>query len=125
MFEWWDEFDPLFNVLTTSTIGNALPEIVDRFGPKKKIDFVFSLSHDLFLEEVPKSKMTGIYIDKKGNINIQLNLAGQMNVEHSPEQWTSIRNFFVSLIVKFKIEQTGATKKDKIYSWIPKVFAID
>ena len=108
-------------MLTTSTIGTILPQFVDEYGPNKKIDVVLSPSHDLFLDGVPKSKMTGLYMDKNGNIKMQLNIPAQLNVEKSRGQWESVRNIFITLVVKVKLQQhDGATKYEKNYSFTPK-----
>ena len=61
-------------MLTTSTIGAVMPQFTEEYGENKKIDVVFSPSHDLFLDGVPDSKMTGVYMDKNGNWKIQLNI---------------------------------------------------
>jgi len=58
---------PFLQMLTTSTIGTVLPQFTEEYGDNKKIDIVFSPSHSLFLDGLPGSKMTGIYMDKNGN----------------------------------------------------------
>lgn len=61
-------------MLTTSTVGTILPQFTEDYGHNKKIDIVFSPSHALFLDGIPDSKMSGIYVDKNGNWKIQINL---------------------------------------------------
>ena len=61
-------------MLTTSTIGAVMPQFTEEYGENKKIDIVFSPSHELFLDGVPESKMTGVYMDKNGNWKVQLNI---------------------------------------------------
>ena len=54
-------------MLNTSMLGAVVPEFTEEYGANKKIDIVFSPSHELFLDGVPDSKMSGIYMDKNGN----------------------------------------------------------
>ena len=54
-------------MLTTSTIGAVMPQFTEEYGENKKLDVVFSPSHDLFLDGIPDSKMSGVYMDKNGN----------------------------------------------------------
>jgi hypothetical protein len=68
-------------MLTTTTIGTVLPDFTEQYGDNKKIDLIFSPSHELFQEGIPGSKMTGIYMDKNGNWKVQLNIFAQINVE--------------------------------------------
>jgi hypothetical protein len=112
-------------MMKTGTIGAILPQFVEEYGPNKKIDVVLGPSHDLFLEGVPKTKTTGLYMDKNGNVKMQINIPGKLIVEMEKGQWESARSIFITLVVKVKLEQhEGATKKDKNYSLTPKTIEL-
>lgn len=61
-------------MLTTSTIGTVMPQFTDEYGENKKLDLVWSPSHDSFLDGIPNAKISGIYMDKNGNWKVQLNV---------------------------------------------------
>ena len=110
---------PFLQMLTTSTIGAVLPQFVEEYGAGKKIDVVFSPSHEFFLDGFPNSKMSGIYMDKNGNWKFMANVALQLNVESLPGMWDPVRNVFFTVQFKFKMtvtEQDG----DKFLNIIPK-----
>lgn len=62
------------SMATTTMIGKVLPSITDQYGENKKVDVVFSPSHSLFMDGVPKAKPTGMYMDKNGNFKAQINI---------------------------------------------------
>jgi len=99
----------MLDMLTTSTLGAIVPEFVEQYGANKKVDLVFSPSHDLFLDGVPDSKSSGIYMDKNGNWKFQVNLPLQLNVETMPGLWEPARTMFVTMTAKAKI----STKVDE------------
>lgn len=72
---------PFIQMLTTSTIGTVLPQFTEEYGADKKIDVVVSPSHALFLDGLPNSKISGIYVDKNGNWKVRLNMNIQVNLE--------------------------------------------
>jgi hypothetical protein len=61
---------PALQMMTTSTLGTVLPQFVEEYGANKKIDVAFSPSHELFKDGFPGSKMTGMYVDKNGNLKL-------------------------------------------------------
>jgi hypothetical protein len=95
---------PFLNVLTTTTVGAVLPQFIDNYGKDKKIDLLFSPSHNLFLDGFPSSKMTGVYIDKNGNWKIQLNIVVLVNVETTPGRWESVRSIYMTIVFKLKVK---------------------
>jgi hypothetical protein len=94
---------PFLNVLTTTTVGAALPQFIDDYGKDKKIDLLLSPSHNLFLDGFPNSKMTGVYIDKNGNWKLQINLVVLVNVETTPGRWESVRSIYLTIVFKLKM----------------------
>lgn len=98
--------EPFLHMLTTSTIGTLLPQFTEEYGAGKKIDLVFTPSHEFFLDGFPKSKMSGVYMDKNGNFKFMLNVAFQINVETMPGMWDAVRNIFMTLTFKMKVSET-------------------
>jgi hypothetical protein len=94
---------PILQMLTTSTIGAVMPQFIEDYGRDKKIDMVFSPSHDLFIDGVPNAKPTGIYMDKNGNFKAQINIPAQINIETMPGMWEPIRHIYVTLVAKCRI----------------------
>jgi len=90
-------------MLNTSTIGTVLPYFIEEYGPDKKLDLVYSPSHDLFVDGIPGAKMSGVYMDKNGNWKIQLNIGVQINLQRLPGMWEPVRNIYMTLIFKFKV----------------------
>ena len=76
--------DTALDMLTMITVGTVLPQFIEEYGEGKKLDVVVSPSHDLFLDGLPGSKMTGIYMDKNGNWKILANIPIQINMESLP-----------------------------------------
>jgi len=111
-------------MLTTNTIGAILPQFTEEYGDNKKLDLVWSPSHDFFADGIPGSKMTGIYMDKNGNWKVQLNLAAQINLENLPGMWEPVRNIYMTLIFKFKIQMNDSNPLDKKIILNPKKFEL-
>jgi hypothetical protein len=74
MFKFYPNAQPILQMMTTSTLGKVMPQFEEEYGSGRNIDLVLSPSHDLFLDGIPDSKMTGVYMDKNGNWKVQLNI---------------------------------------------------
>lgn len=111
-------------MLTTNNIGTVLPDFVDDYGENKKLDLHFSPSHALFLDGLPGSKMTGIYIDKNGNWKIQINICLNIAVETSPGNWENARTGYGTIVFKMKIKQDDSNPFNKMISLTPKSLEI-
>lgn len=57
--------------------------------------------------------MSGLSLDKNGNIKLNLNAGAQIIVESSPSSWEDARNFFItaSLKAKLQINETDPLNK--------------
>jgi len=64
--------------------------------------------------------MSGIYMDKNGNFKVQLNVAAQINLETLPKQWEPVRNIYLTLVFKFKLNINDKDPKDKLLMINPK-----
>jgi len=97
-----------------------MPQFEEEYGSGKDIDLVLSPSHDLFLDGIPDSKMTGVYMDKNGNWKVQLNIPAQINLQTLPGMWEPIRNLYITMIMKLKIQQNSENPDDKKWVITPK-----
>ena len=104
---------PILDILTTDTVAMAIPDFGEDVGHGKKIDIVFSPSHELFLDGVPNSKISGMYIDKNGNFKFQMNMMAQLNVEQMPEVWEPARHIYVTFVFKMKLQLLGDHPSNK------------
>lgn len=112
--------EPFLAMLTTTTVGTVLPQFTEEYGEGKKLDLVLTPSHEFFLDGIPGSKMTGIYMDKNGNWKVQLNVAAQINMENLPGMWEPVRNIYMTLVFKFKISMNDKNPLDKTVVINPK-----
>ena len=120
MFKFYPNAQPILQMLTTSTLGKVMPQFEEEYGSGKDIDLVLSPSHDLFLDGIPDSKMTGVYMDKNGNWKVQLNIPAQINLQTLPGMWEPIRNLYITMIMKLKIQQNSENPDDKKWVITPK-----
>ena len=61
-------------LLTTTTIGMAIPQFKEQFGDNKPIDIVFDPSHTFMSEGLGSVNPTSVTIDANGNFNVLANL---------------------------------------------------
>lgn len=102
-------------------LGAVVPEFTEEYGANKKIDIVFSPSHELFLDGVPDSKMSGIYMDKNGNWKVQINMPLQLNVETLPGVWEAARNLYITMVAKARITtRVDENGENKTFVFTPK-----
>lgn len=106
--------------LSTSTVGLILPAFKEDYGDAKAIDLVGTLSHDFFSATVEGATMSGIHLDKNGNLKLNVNMGAQIIVEKTPGQWVDARNFFVTATVKGKISVNDTDPENKVINFIPR-----
>ena len=70
--------------LSTSTIGLVLPAFKEDFGDDKAIDLVGTLSHDFFQSTIEGATMSGVHLEKNGNLRLNINMGAQIIVEKTP-----------------------------------------
>ena len=115
--------EPFMQAMTTTNIGAIFPQFTEEYGSGKKLDLVFTPSHEFFLDGFPNAKMSGIYMDKNGNWKVMLNIALQINVETFPQVWDPVRNIFMTMVFKMKTTQVE-TNGQKFLKFIPKNFEL-
>lgn len=107
-------------MLTTNTLGAVMPQFVEEYGRDRKLDVVFSPSHDLFTDGIKTAKPSGIYMDKNGNFKAQINIPAQINIEDSFGQWEPIRNIYITLVAKGKVQMDATDPDDVLINLTPK-----
>lgn len=68
-------------LLTTTTLGMAIPQFKEQFGDNKPIDIVFDPSHSYMIEGLGQINPTSVSIDGNGNFNILANLGAQIIID--------------------------------------------
>lgn len=95
----------ILNQLHTTTVKPMLPQLAEEYGENKKLDIMLSPSHSLFLDAFPNSKMSGMYIDKNGNLKLMINVVMNLTVEKTPGNQEVVRNAYLTLVFKMKIKK--------------------
>ena len=108
------------SMLTTTTLGAVMPQFIEKYGRDKKLDVVFSPSHDLFTDGIKTAKPSGIYMDKNGNFKAQLNVPAQINIEQMPGMWEPIRHIYITVVAKAKISTNSTNPEDVLLEVTPK-----
>jgi hypothetical protein len=106
--------------MTTDTAGKVLPQFIEDYGAGKKLDVVFSPSHDLFTDGVKDAKPTGIYMDKNGNFKMVMNIPAQINIENMPGMWEPIRNLYFTFVAKAKVQLNNTEPENAHFVLTPR-----
>ena len=115
---------PFLQMMTTNIFSQILPQITEEYGEGKKIDLMFSPSHSLFVDGLPGSKMSGVYIDKNGNWKVQANIVINLTAETTPGRPENVRNMYLTLGFKMKIKQDARSPFDKRFIVTPRSLEI-
>lgn len=83
--------DKVNQYFTTSLVSKFIPSITDEFGKGKKMDAMFTFSHNRFLKGFPDAKRSTVLIDKNGNMKVSMNFQVWLNVEMRPEVFVKAR----------------------------------
>jgi hypothetical protein len=62
------------NVMTTGSLGMAIPAFKEEYEESKPIDLVGTLSYDFFTNKISEALNSGVTLDKNGILKIGLNL---------------------------------------------------
>ena len=89
-------------LLTTTTIGMAIPQFKEQYGENKAIDIVFDPSHSFMVEGLGQANPTSVSIDANGNFNVLFNMGAQIIVDPKGESELA-RSLFVQLQLKGKM----------------------
>jgi len=78
------DMDPRFKMfaqlLTTTTLGMVLPNFKEEYGEGRPLDLVGTLSHDFITDAVENTPLSGINLDKNGNLKLNINAGAQVIV---------------------------------------------
>jgi hypothetical protein len=70
--------DPRFalfrQLLTTTTIGMALPSFKEEYGEGKPVDLIATLYHDFIASSLDNLVPSGFSLDQKGNFRLAVNI---------------------------------------------------
>merc|ERR1712224_418357 len=83
-------------------VEHIMPGFTEEYGANSKIDIEWWTSHKLFQEIFPEAKMSGVYMDKKGNWKMVMNIDFAANVDRDSE-WIEMRHFYATVVFKFKL----------------------
>ena len=61
-------------LLSTSTVGYAIPSFKQEYGENRNIDIVGSLSHEFISDKIDNVQPSGIQMDKNGNVKFTINI---------------------------------------------------
>ena len=89
-------------LLTTTTIGMAIPAFKEQFGENKPIDIVFDPSHTFMTEGLGQVSPTSVSIDGNGNFNVLANLGAQIIIDPKGEAELA-RSVYVQFQLKGKM----------------------
>lgn len=99
--------DPRFalfrQLLTTTTVGMAIPTFKEEYGDNKNLDVIFTINNDWIAEIVDSLTPSGFALDAKGNFKVFLNIGAQMIVEKKKGTWEDSRKLIMTLGLKGKI----------------------
>lgn len=115
--------DPRFALfkalLTTSTIGMAIPTFKEQYGEGKRVDAIFSINHDDVTELSEDLDPSGFSIDGKGNFKVEMNIHAKMIVENK-NKWEEARNMVLTLSLKGKIFVADADFDNRTLVFLPR-----
>lgn len=99
--------DPRFalfrQLLTTSTVGMALPSFKDEYGEGKAVDIISTISHKELSDTLDTIQPSGFTLDAKGNFKVFMNVGSQIIIEKKPGQWEDARKLVMTFGMKGKL----------------------
>lgn len=64
--------------------------------------------------------MSGIHLDKNGNVRLNVNFGAQIIVEKSYNEWVDARNFYITATVKGRITVNDTNPENKFLTVTPR-----
>lgn len=64
--------------------------------------------------------MSGISLDKNGNLKLNINCGAQIIVERNHDQWEDARNFYITISAKAKLQINSTDPDNKTFNIIPR-----
>jgi len=106
-------------LLTTTTIGMAIPQFKEQFGDNKPIDIVFDPSHSFMVEGLGSVSPTSVTIDANGNFNVGANLGAQIIIDPKGESSLG-RAIYVQFQLKGKMFVADQHQDNRTLVILPK-----
>ena len=82
-------------LMTTTTIGMAIPQFKEEYGEGRPIDIVLTPSHEFMTEGLGSVNPTGVSVDANGNFQMLANVGAQIIVTNSEGQQEEARSLYV------------------------------
>jgi hypothetical protein len=116
--------DPRFVVfkqlLTTTTLGLALPSFKEEYGDSRPLDLVGTVSHDFIKGGLGEVTPTGFTLEKNGNFELTFNLGAQMIIENKKGVWEEARAMYSTIKFKGKMFVADAKFDNRTFVILPK-----
>jgi hypothetical protein len=82
-------------LLTTTTIGMAIPQFKEEYGEGRPIDIVLTPSHEFMTNGLGNVNPTSVSIDANGNFNVVANLGAQIIVTNEDGEQEEARALYI------------------------------
>lgn len=120
--------DPRFAIfrqlMTTSTLGMAIPSFKEEYGEAKPLDIIATISHKDVIEMQEGTAPSGFSLDSKGNFKVFLNIVSQIIVEKKTGKWEDSRRILATFSLKGKIFVSDAQHENKTLVVYPRGFEL-
>lgn len=120
--------DPRFalfrQLLTTSTLGMAIPSFKEEYGEGKAVDIIGTLSHEWISEAVEGMTPSGVSLDSKGNFKVFANIGAQIIVEKKKGKWEDSRKLVMTVGIKGKMFIADAEFDNRTLVILPRGFEL-
>ena len=91
-------------MLTTTTLGKIMPDILEELGPDRRVDLLISDFHQIFKEGLPDAQPSVIAVNDKGVLKLTHRSVVNVNVEAQEGEWQTARVLYVTTVLKVKVE---------------------
>lgn len=107
-------------LLTTTTIGMAIPQFKEEFGENRPIDLVFTSSHEFMTNGLGTVNPTSVSLDANGNFVASVNLGAQIIVTGTDGTQAEARSLYVQFQLKGKMFVADAKHDNRTLVVLPK-----
>ena len=107
-------------LMTTTTIGMAIPQFKEEYGEGRPIDIVLTPSHEFMTNGLGNVNPTGVSIDANGNFQMLANVGAQIIVTNSDGEQEEARSLFIQFQLKGKMFIADAQHDNRTLVVMPK-----
>jgi hypothetical protein len=90
-------------LMTTTTIGMAIPQFKEEYGEGRPIDIVLTPSHEFMTTGLGNVSPTGVSIDGNGNFQVLANVGAQIIVTNAEGEQEEARSLYIQFQLKGKM----------------------